>query len=140
MAADAIAVFDDAAGSEWCDVSGPSDADRYAFGRPLRLDRSATGDLDSNSAGSAGPLWIQAPSLSKLTMVRYRSWRDGVVIVPKDRWHTSTNASSQVTSVFPASKNASLASVRALLMIAPSNVSAKPCRKKSPSSLNPTDK
>ena len=94
--------------------------------------------LDSNSGGNLGPLWIQAPSVSRSAMVRYRSWRDGVVTVPRERWQTSTSASSQVTSTFPASNNASFASVSALLINAPSNVLARPWRKKSPSSLNPT--
>jgi len=57
-------------------------------------------------------------------MILYRSRRDGDVTAARDRVHTSINASSHVAVVFPAWCKASWASRRAVLMIAPSRLSA----------------
>lgn len=76
------------------------------------------------ASGNRHPLASTAsPSVLRWMLIRYRSRRPGSSIVSSERWHTSTNASTQVTLVCPARNSASRASTIAFWMINPASAS-----------------
>jgi hypothetical protein len=120
VAAGAVAVFDDDAGAAGHDPAGAAEVDRQPVVGPQWLDPCVAADLFGERGGRAGPWWIQAPWVSRWTMIVNSSRRDPDPIPVRERVHTSTRASSQVGWGLPAVNRASLASDRAWWMMAPS--------------------